>query len=401
MAASNVLTHLANHERFVSRLLKSRFQQTRDVATVALACDTKPILVGQHRFVSPETDINAVYSLIDVPAARWRGKTGWWFAGYRLGQRFGMPGVWPSTRMGGADLRGVGGDFLREDPRRSEIAVRLSWAATSCALFYKRSWRRLARALQQALHIEAEDHGILLLGSNRYDPRVTQDVHSWTPRVFLGFPHSYDRRMLFDQCIGKGSWGGEEGAIFNALRDDYHRWAQDGVWYAPAEGAVAFDRKGVTIQSTSLKIRLPLPGHSKPLIAPGSRVKVGEPVAVTADEQMHEVAHLKPSEAWPALNGYLGKATVRQRLANWFCWQCISIPDCSFFHVSMRYAAPAARHADPDATAIDVGPCADFYDDRLSCYFLPPLSAFPWDRFYFALGGISLNLIPWSPMLSL
>jgi hypothetical protein len=128
-------------------------------------------------------------------------------------------------------------------------------------------------------------------------------------------------------------------------------------------------------------------------------MKVGEPVAFTADERMREFARLEPRCAWLALTRYLGKQALHQRIADWFCWQCLTIPDCSLFHVSTRYAAPAARHADPDATAIDLGPCADFYDDQLGCYFLPPLSAFPWDRFYFALGGISFNLTPWSPML--
>ncbi len=399
MAAFNVTEHLANHEHFVSRLLRSRFHQTRDVATIALACDTKPIAVGEHRFISPETDIDAVYSLIDVPAARWRGRTGWWFAGYRLGQRFGVPGVWPTTCLGGADLRGVGSEFWCKDPRRGEIALRLSWAATSCALYYKQSWRRLAQAFQQALQIDPQDDRFLLLGQNRYDPQVTREVQSWSPKVFLGFPHSYDRQMLFDQCIGKGAWGGEEGAIFNALRDDFCRWAKDGIWYAPAEGVVSFDRKGVTIQSSTVQTRLPLPGRSKPVIAPGSRVKVGEAVAVTEDERMHQLARLAPSDAWKALTWHLGKQALRQRMADWFGWQCVSIPDCDHFHVSIRYAGPAARHAEPDATAVDVGPCADFYDAQVGCYLLPPLSAFPWDRFYFALGGISLNLTPWSAML--
>src|SRR5262249_21945236 len=154
MSALDVSDHLAIHERFISRQLKSPFKQTRDVAAIAFACDSKPIEVGRHRFVSPESDITAVYSLMDVPAARWRGRTGWWLAGYRLRQRFGLPGVWPATRLGGTDLRRLGGDFLREDPRRGQIAVGLSWSATSCALFYKRSWRRLAKPFRQAIHIE-------------------------------------------------------------------------------------------------------------------------------------------------------------------------------------------------------------------------------------------------------
>jgi hypothetical protein len=142
-----------------------------------------------------------------------------------------------------------------------------------------------------------------------------------------------------------------------------------------------------------------LPTRSRPLVASGSRVKVGDPVAVTEDERMHQLARLAPSDAWKALTWHLGKQALQQRMADWFGWQCIAIPDCSHFHVSIRYAGSAARHADPDATAIDVGPCADYFDARLGCYFLPPLSAFPLDRFYFALGGIALNLTPWSPML--
>lgn len=165
--------------------------------------------------------------------------------------------------------------------------------------------------------------------------------------------------------MAKGCRGDEEGAIFHALRDDFCRWAQNGVWYAPTEGAVSFERKAVTIQSSTLQTRLPLPRSSKPLIASGSRMKVGEAVAITAAERMQQLPRLAPSDAWVALTWHLGKRALRQRLVDWFCWQCLSIPDCSCIHASIHFAEPATRHADPDATAIDVGPCADFYDDRL------------------------------------
>ena len=389
---STVYEQIAGHAAFVASSPGVDHRRlARGVVSVALASKARPIAAGAHRFLG--LDDVALYALIDIPPVGWRGRTRWWFTSYRIATRFGVPGIWPELCQGGTDLALPRGTVPRLDARHAEVALRLSWASTTAAAIYQRRWRPLQASFRAALSLPGDDPGLLILGSSRFHPAVTKNPVAWAPRVYLGFAVA-THRDLFHWCTGRGSWGGSDGTIPLGMLRDFGRFViEGGRFTAPMAGTVRFTNHSAHIDGERMDYALPLPPGARPLIDSGTRVALGDRVAELGWSIESDLA--RRGNWWTDLGHRLGKQRLRGTVEDWFAWQTLVVDEgLNRVHVPARYAAVVAQEADVHDVLLDVGPCSSFYEEETGCYYLPPLTAHPYDRFHFALDEMELDLTP-------
>ena len=125
----------------------------------------------------------------------------------------------------------------------------------------------------------------------------------------------------------------------------------------------------------------------------GTRVALGDRVAELGWSIESDLA--RRGNWWTDLGHRLGKQRLRGTVEDWFAWQTLVVDEgLNRVHVPARYAAVVAQEADVHDVLLDVGPCSSFYEEETGCYYLPPLTAHPYDRFHFALDEMELDLTP-------
>jgi hypothetical protein len=288
-----------------------------------------------------------------------------------------------------------------EHPQLFRAFNALSWAMTTTAFAYRRSWMEFRGSLDKVLGT-ADNKPHLLFGDKVY--HTVPNVRQWMPTPYVAFPAAI-RDALWDRCTSP-AMGSMTRVYTDSFKYEFLRDLSQGLpLTAPCDctlTAVNTGRHFNHLPTTELVFKT-VKGKEFTLIArheakvkfvKGMAIKRGDIVATDGPELPKGFGGLSLHARWHTV-GKLFAGTLMRTLQLWFYRRVKNlIPGYVHLPVSLCSLGTMGNAVD-SKMYWEISKCDEYYSSLCEAFIFPTLRIFQWDDLRWGLPGeVEVDLMP-------